>query len=383
MAALQATADLPSAPLDFDQSEYDDRIRAVQRELADRGGDLLLVDQIDHLAYLFGYLATAARYQAALIPADGKPWLIVRELDLGTFLDQSWCRSFETFADDEDSHERVAQAIRRLAPKTLAVEKDSNILTIARLEQIQAVNPGTTIVDFSGVLWQQRLVKSATEIAYIRRAAEIADHIISAGLHSAAERHIDRATLAAMYAASIRHGGDNVRSAIIGRLGGEDALVGRVNGTPWRRGERIFLEATPQYRGYSARVIRTASIGPEEPASMSHAGALAEIQDEQIKAMIPGALGRDIDALCRSAVLSSGLKSTFPQITGYTLGYQAVPRVSDHTRIIAPDQNWTVQPGMVFHVVLHTPLAAISETVIIGDQGPERLSTLPRTVVSK
>lgn len=99
--------------------------------------------------------------------------------------------------------------------------------------------------------------------------------------------------------------------------------------------------------------------------------------------MIPGALGHAIDAMCRSAVLSRGLKSTFTQITGYTLGYQAVPRVSDHTRIIAPDQNWELQPGMVFHIVLHTPLAAISETVIIGDQGPECLSKLPRAVLSK
>ncbi|TIT59955.1 MAG: hypothetical protein E5W60_19520, partial [Mesorhizobium sp.] len=84
-------------PLDFDQAEYQARIRAIQSVMELRGAEMLLVDQIDHLAYLFGYLATAARYQAALIPVQGEPWLIVRELDLGTFLDQSWSRSYETF----------------------------------------------------------------------------------------------------------------------------------------------------------------------------------------------------------------------------------------------------------------------------------------------
>ena len=63
----------PHGPLDFHRSEYDARIAAVRAELSGRGADLLLVDQIDHLAYLFGYLATAARYQAALIPAQGEP----------------------------------------------------------------------------------------------------------------------------------------------------------------------------------------------------------------------------------------------------------------------------------------------------------------------
>lgn len=370
-------------PSDFDQAEYHGRIRAIQSVMELRGAELLLVDQIDHLAYLFGYLATAARYQAALIPVKGEPWLIIRELDLGTFLDQSWSRSYETFADDEDSHARVTSAIARLGPKSLAVEKDSNILTIARLNQIRAGNSGMEIVDFSGVIWQQRLIKSPAELAYIRRAADIADHIVTAGAGSIKAGVSDRDSLAAMYEASIRHGADNTRAAILGRLTGVDALIGGGTGAPWAEGERVFVEATPQYRGYSARLVRPAVVGKTSTADLELARQMVEIQDRQIAAMVPGAKGGDVDAICRREVLRQGLKAVFTQITGYTLGYQAVPRISDHTRIMAPGQTWAFEPNMVFHVVLHTPQLALSETVFVTEAGPERLSRLPRAILSE
>jgi len=373
----------PHGPLDFELAEYKARVAAVQAEIAVRGADMLLVDQIDHLAYLFGYLATAARYQAALIPAKGDPWLIVRELDLGTFLDQSWSRSIETFADDEDSQAQITRAVARFAPKKLAVEKDSNILTIERLNLIRAGNPGMEIVDFSGVIWEQRLIKSPAELSYIRRAAEIADAIVAAGAETVRAGTLDRDTLAAMYEASIRHGADNTRAAILGRMTGEDALVGGVRGAAWELGERLFLEATPQFRGYSGRVVRPVAVGPVSPADRELAARLVEIQDRQIAAMVPGASGREVDAICRDAVVRQGLKNAFTQITAYTLGYQAVPRVSDHTRIMAPGQFWTFEAGMVFHVVVHTPELAFSETVAVTERGSERLTRLPREILSK
>lgn len=372
----------PVGELDFELAEYQARIAAIQAEMARRGADLLLVDQIDHLAYLFGYLATAARYQAALIPVRGEPWLIVRELDLGTFLDQSWSREYETFADDEDSLQRITDAVARFSPRRLAVEKDSNILTLERLQRIRAGNPGMEIVDFSGVIWQQRLIKSEAEIAYIRRAAAMADAIVAAGARTLQTSATDSDTLAEMYETAIRQGADNTRSAILGRMTGEDALVAAVRQAAWTEGERVFLEATPQYRGYSGRIVRPALVGKVPQAARDQAGHLVEIQDRQIAAMVPGASAGEVDAICRDAVLREGLKQTYTQITAYTLGYQAVPRVSDHTRILAPGQSWTFAPGMVFHVIVQTPSLAFSETVAVTDSGPQRLTGLPREILS-
>ena len=382
MSQPSATSSLPApGALDFTMAEYEARLAAVRKAMSDHGADTLLVDQIDHLVYLFGYLATAARYQAALIPLDGEPYLIVRELDLGTFLDQSWVRHLETFADDEESVGKVADAVGRLAAKRLAVEKDSNILTVARLRQLQAANPGVEIVDFSGVLWKLRLIKSAAELAYIRQAAQIADGIVAAGSNSMTPGVTDRETLAAMWEAAITLGADNTRSALLGRFSPADALVPKITGNPWVVGDKAFLEATPQYRGYSARVVRPVAVGVAARRDLDAAKRVVDIQDQQIAAIRPGAAAAEVDAICRKQMLDQGLKTRFPQLTAYTLGYQCVPRVSDHTRILTPRQDWRFEAGMVFHLVAHTADIAFSETIAVTTDGAERLTKIDRKLL--
>src|SRR3954447_18499014 len=89
--------------LDFFRAEYDQRVTVVRREMTARGIELLILDQLEHLAYITGYLPTAARYQACLLPATGDPHMILRGLDEPVFADQSWVESSATFSDDEDS----------------------------------------------------------------------------------------------------------------------------------------------------------------------------------------------------------------------------------------------------------------------------------------
>jgi Xaa-Pro aminopeptidase len=48
------------AGLDFDRGEYERRLAGVREEMRTRDADVLLVDQLDHVAWLFGYLPTAA-----------------------------------------------------------------------------------------------------------------------------------------------------------------------------------------------------------------------------------------------------------------------------------------------------------------------------------
>ena len=70
-------------------------------------------------------------------------------------------------------------------------------------------------------------------------------------------------------------------------------------------------------------------------------------------------------------------------ISGYTLGFysHAGPRTSDFTRIFHPGATWRLEPQMVFHMYASAQGASFSETVLVTDQGPERLTRLPRTLI--
>jgi Xaa-Pro aminopeptidase len=132
--------------------------------------------------------------------------------------------------------------------------------------------------------------------------------------------------------------------------------------------------------GYSARLMRCAVVGGARPELECAFAALVELQDRQIAAMRPGALAGDVDAILRDGILSSRLRESFDNISGYTLGFYAAagPRTSDFTRIFHPGAGWRIEPGMVLHMYASAAGASISETVHVQSDGPRRLTQTPR-----
>jgi Xaa-Pro aminopeptidase len=145
----------------------------------------------------------------------------------------------------------------------------------------------------------------------------------------------------------------------------------------------VHIELTPRVGGYSARIMRCAVIGSPSRALASAAERLAEIQERQINAMRPGALAAEVDAILRDGVLSAGLRDSYDNITGYTLGLYAPagPRTSDFTRIFHPQADWRLKANMVFHMYASASGASFSETVLVTERGPERLTKLPRALI--
>ena len=45
---------------------------------------------------------------------------------------------------------------------------------------------------------------------------------------------------------------------------------------------------------------------------------------------------------------------------------------------VRADATWTVQAGMVFHIYVFAAGLSLSETVVVREDGPERLTTLDR-----
>lgn len=263
---------------------------------------------------------------------------------------------------------------------SLGVETDSNIMTVQRLRQIRSAVPAARIVDFAGVLWEQRLIKSDAEVAYLRKAAEIADVGLARAVAAAAEGVSERVPAAAGYAAAIELGADNGRVLLIacGQL--SEALHGRLADHVLAAGDILHLEFVPQVCGYSSRIMRPTVIGTPSSEQLRTVQRLVEIQDEQLAAMRPGVVAAEIDAIARDKIVEEGLRPEYRQLTGYTLGYHGQPRTTDHTRIFVPGAQWKLEPGMVFHMFLAARGMAMSETVLITDDGAERLTRSERTL---
>ena len=369
----------------FSDEEYRSRLTAVQAELRRRDSDFLLADSFEHLGYLTGFMPGGSVYQVAIVPADDDPIMILRGLDEPTFVEQSWVDTYHAFADHEDPTQVLAREIeaRGWQHKTFAVETDSHHLPVWRHESIKSALPGARFIDFSRTLWEMRLIKSPQETAYLREAGRIPDTALVAAIDAVGPGASERDAAAALYATAIKEGADNGRMALIAGGKRSDSLHGALGQHTLEAGDILHAESIPAYRGYSARLMRSTSIGSPAHEVADAAQRLIAIQEEQFAAMRPGAVAHDIDAILRDRVLAEGLRDRYENTTGYTIGFLGTLRTSDFTRTFLPDADWPLEQGMTFHMYAWAQGMAFSDTVLVTSDGHERLTNVDRQLFIK
>lgn len=141
----------------------------------------------------------------------------------------------------------------------------------------------------------------------------------------------------------------------------------------------MHLELSGCIRRYSAALMRTASVGRPSLEVEGAAELVIRSQDAALALMKPGAVAGEIDAAARSPIIASGLRPDYRQRTGYSIGLGFPPKWGewDICDFRAGD-TWTLEPGMVFHMILSARGVCFSETVLITSDGHEVLTDVPR-----
>ena len=151
---------------------------------------------------------------------------------------------------------------------------------------------------------------------------------------------------------------------------------------PLREGDVLHAELVPKVQSYSSRLMRPIAIGKALPEREAITNALIYHQDQQIAAMNSGQVAADVDAVLRNGLIKDGVREVYENVSGYMLGlYGRTPRSSDFSHVFLPNSDWTLQSGMVFHMYTSAEGIAISETVLVTDQGGDRLTQTPRQIL--
>ncbi|ESZ04473.1 hypothetical protein X735_32650 [Mesorhizobium sp. L2C085B000] len=367
-------------PPPFPVEEFRSRLAALRAAMVERQVDLLIVDQFEHIQYFGGHLPTAAMYQALLISLDKEPVAVIRALDATVFSETSWLTDCVAIGDSDNPIKVVAQTIlaRGHGASGVGVERDSHFLTVNRALELQALLTNARIVDFSGVMWEMRQVKSPLELACLEVAAEICDCATAEGFDAALAGVNEREVLAAVNAEALRRGADNGCLGVVVSGPRSAALHGELGHRVLAKGDILHIEMLPQFRGYSSRIMRPKSIGAPTDEQMQTAKTMIRLQDEQFRAMRPGAEAKEVDRIVREGILAAGLRDSYTNVTGYTLGLVSVPRSSDFTCAFLADSDWQLKQNQVFHMYTWAGGLAFSETVVVTPEGGKRLTKMER-----
>jgi len=348
--------------------------------------DLLILDQPETMFHLVGYAMSEGFYQCCLLPAEGQPVMILRTVDAGTCEEYSWISDIVGFQDWDDPIKAAMTQIkaRNWKPRRIGVDKNSYSLTVQRYSEWLTALPDIEFCDVATFIAGRRAIKSPREIDYLRKASDIADKTLLVILDRIKPGHSARDCVAMSAESIISLGGDAGVVGPVTRSIDDTKMHALVDDSPLKSGDTLHVELIPQFLGYSARLMRPVCIGEPAPELLSLAAQITDIQDAQLAAMKPGVQANEVDSIVREAMVNRGLKASYANISGYSLGYYQLftSRSSDFSYVFRPTDTWILRPGMVFHMYTVAKGLAFSETLLVTDAGAERLTHSRRSILT-
>lgn len=379
--------------LHFTREELAERRKKACAALAARGLDGLLCFRQETMFYLTGYDTFGyVFFQCLYLGADGRKTLLTRAPDLRQARHTSDIEDVRIWADREGAQPalelRKILDERRCRGKRLGVEWDAYGLTAANGRALEAALAGfCALEDASRLVSELRLVKSPAEIAYVRRAAALADAAWAEAVRLAKPGAFEGDILAAMQSAVFRGGGDDpANETIIGS--GRDALLCRY--FTGRRHldaqDQLTLEFAGVYRHYHACLMRTICIGtpPARQTTMYEAARAALAACEA--ALKPGAPMADVFDAHARVIDAHGMGEHRLNACGYSLGTTFAPNWMDWPMFYAGNPT-IMRPGMVFflHMIIFDSAAGLAMTLgrtsLVTGAGAEPLSQAPLDLV--
>jgi Xaa-Pro dipeptidase len=381
--------------LHFTREEFADRQQRTIAQLEARQLDGLLMFRQESMYYLSGYDSFGyVFFQCLYLDPDGNLMLLTRAPDLRQARHTSIIEDIRIWEDraDADPAVQLKQILDEFGcrGKRLGVEYDAYGLTAKNGKLLEAALSGFCVLeDASDLISRLRVVKSKAEMAYVRKAAELADLAYDEA-HRLAEPGADEGDiLAAMQGIIFANDGDYPGNEfIIGS--GQDALLCRYKSGRRKLDARdqLTLEWAAAYRHYHAAMMRTIPIGMATGLQKKMHVVNLLAMDACMAALKPGRpIGEVFDAYARVCD-REGMKAHRLNATGYSLGTTFAPNWMDwpmfyHGNPVLAEANMVFFLHMILMDSTTNNAMCFGQTVVVTAAGCESLSDRTMDLVIK
>ncbi|MBJ3776570.1 aminopeptidase P family protein [Acuticoccus sp. 2012] len=373
----------------FPKAEYDARIAALRASMAARGMDLMITSGPENIFYLSGQQTPGYyTFQALCVPIEGDPFLVCRGLEAMNARLNSFIGDITGYADDVSPAEALAGALkaRGWMGKKVGLDKSAWFLTV-NLYATLADALGDTL-DASGMVEPLRRVKSPLEIEQLKAAAAANDAGMKAGLEATRAGSTENDVAAAIMQASIAAGSEYVGMAPFVTSGPRSGIPH----TTWRRrklipGDVAVLETSACYNRYHAALFRTVFIGDVPADAPGMFDVCMTGLDAAVSKLAPGNTCADVHNAVQKVIDDAGQTEGYRKRTGYSMGISFAPDWGEGNILsLFRGIDVPLEAGMAFHVPItlrsyNRFTVAVSETVLVTENGGVPLSTLPRDLV--
>ncbi|KVK49065.1 Xaa-Pro dipeptidase [Agrobacterium deltaense] len=372
--------------LHFELSEFDARRERLLAKMAEEKLDALLLFAQESMYWLTGYDTFGyCFFQTLVVKSDGSMTLLTRSADLRQARNTSIIENILIWVDRPNADptldlKNLLSDLDLLGAK-IGVEYDTHGMTgrVARLLDNQLAS-FCQMSDASYLISTLRLVKSPAEIAYARKAGQLADAALDAALPLIRPGADEAVILAAMQEAVLAGGGDYpANEFIVGS--GADALLCRYKAGRRRLDakDQLTLEWAGVSAHYHAAMMRTVVIGEQDFRQKELYSACLQNLTAIEEVLRPGKTFGDVFDVHARVMDERGLTRHRLNSCGYSLGARFSPSWMEHQMFHAGNpQEITADMTLFVHMIVMDSdsgtAMTLGQTYLTTEAAPEPLS---------
>jgi len=227
------------------------------------------------------------------------------------------------------------------------VRAPEGVVPWGTFEKIRTALPNVKFDNATAVVQEVRAVKSAEEVAFIEKAAEIIGHANEVLIAHAKPGVGEHELIAEMLREIVRRGGEPITMMLFGTGGPEVPWAQRVFTTRrLKPGDLINTEVEGKYAGYIAQALQPISLGPKPKELEKIFDATKVIFDRMVKFVKPGITFGAVAKFYQDEVAAAGYEPDGALMHGRGLGEDA-PMLWG-ARKDFPEKDQQLKQGHVF-----------------------------------
>jgi ectoine hydrolase len=383
----------------FEKAEFIDRLNKIKKEMQNKEIDTLISTDPANMNYLSGYDGYSFYViQGVIVLLDEEePIWIGRNMDRPGAEFTTWLSSEniigygDDYVQSETKHPMHFFAdllkAKGITNGKIGIELGQDSFNVTSYLELQNKLPNCQLKDASFLVNKVRMIKSDTEIKYMKLAGEITVNAMKAAIDSTREGVRESDVAASIYQKLITGTDDYVGDypAIIPLMSsGEKIAAPHLSWTnrKYRKDDIVTLELSGCLHRYHTPLARTLYIGTPSQKYMDIVNVVLEGLHEMLDFIKEGTTCDEVAGRWNKILSKSSI--TKESRVGYPIGIGYPPDWGEQTISIRPGDKSILQENMTFHILPALFQAdtgfVVSESIRVTENGCERLTDLPHNL---
>ena len=258
----------------------------------------------------------------------------------------------------------------------------SDVVTVDELKKMEKAIARATFVPIAGDVTDIAIVKTAAEVAAMKKAAAIGDKALAHILRSLKPGATEQATARALERLCGDLGSEKPSFDTIVLFGARSAMPhGRPGSTRLKKGDFVLVDFGCTVKGFCSDMTRTAVFGKASTRQREIYATVKRAQTAARKAARSGMAASALDAVARDIISQAGFGEAFGHGLGHGVGRRIHerPRVSTKTPTpLLPGSVVTIEPGIYLPGIGGV---RIEDMVVLNSRGARLLTSSPRDLL--